>query len=442
MIKAIQILTITVLTSFAIFPFFFSFLPTINTKMFMAVMGLLAFSLDCINRHNLQFVQRLFSISLWALGVSFCSLLTMTLNNTPDNSYWGYIVSMWVWLFAAYFCVRLIRLVHGNISVETIGYYLMAVALLQCMLAILIHYIPFVETLAERYVTGEKYMGVGVGKGRLYGVGCALDVGGGRLGAILIMVVYLILQQIRWQAPKWKQIGLLIAFFCILICGNMMGRTTTVGGVVALAYGAFTILTDRKMKPESVRSFFSMLSVVLVVGAALCIGLYNTNGGFHKLFRFGFEAFFNYFEYGKFETNSTNMLSEGLIFPDNFRTWVIGDGYMASGSNDPYYIGPSDYGFYMNTDAGYSRFLFYFGLVGLSVFSAFFINVCRICTCQLGKTGMLFVAMLALNFCIWIKASTDLFVIFAPFLCLDDKSILWGEHHKNVLLGTLDKQES
>ena len=112
------------------------------------------------------------------------------------------------------------------------------------------------------------------------------------------------------------------------------------------------------------------------------------------------------------------MLSEGLIFPDNFKTWIIGDGYMASGSNDPYYIGPADYGFYMNTDAGYSRFLFYFGLTGLVTFMLFFVNVCKECSQKVKNTGLLFTALLLLNFCIWIKVSTDIFVIFAPFLCL------------------------
>lgn len=441
MIRVIPIFTITVLTSFAIFPFFFSFLPAINTKMFLAVMGILAFSLDYINGCNQLFVKRLFNISMWALGVSFCSFLSMTLNNTPDDSYLEYLISMWVWLFAAYICIRLMRLLHGSISVETIGYYLMAVALLQCTLAILIHHIPFIENLVGHYVAGEKYMGVGVGKGRLYGIGCALDVGGGRLGAILIIVMYLILQAIKRQASQWKLIGLLVVFFYVFVCANMMGRTATVGGAIALAYGIYMILQDQGIRSSgSMKPFLKLSSIVIVTGILVCVGLYNTSSEFYKLSRFGFEAFFNYFEHGKFETSSTNMLSEGMIFPDDLRTWIIGDGYMASGSNDPYYIGPSDYGFYMNTDAGYSRFLFYFGLVGLSVFCAFFMNVCRICVNQLGKSGFLFVAILALNFCIWIKVSTDLFMIFAPFLCLDDESLLSNsESHETGLMEAFDR---
>ena len=104
-------------------------------------------------------------------------------------------------------------------------------------------------------------------------------------------------------------------------------------------------------------------------------------------------------------------------------TWVFGDGYMASGLNDPYYTGPSDYGFYMNTDAGYSRFIFYFGLTGLSVFILFFVAVCRECMTRMKKYKLLFVTILALNLSVWVKVSTDLFLAFAPFLCLTAQDV-------------------
>lgn len=417
MIRAIQVSIITILTSFFFFPFFFTILPSVNTKMFLAALGLIAFVIDRSNSHTQFFENKLFWISIGALGVSFCSFLSMTINNTPDNSYLSYIISMWVWLFAAYFCVFLMRQVHGEISLETIGYYLVAVALLQCTLGLLINYFPLINNAVNSVVTGEKYM-IGI-EGRLHGIGCALDVGGGRLGAILIILAYLILQSIKHQKSWWVFTGLLGAFFYILVIGNMIGRTTTVGAAIAIAYLIFSLCSDRKIEATSIRSFLSIAVLVITIGVIICVGLYNISPEMHKLLRFGFEAFFNYFEHGTFETHSTNMLSEGMIFPDNFKTWIIGDGYMASGSNDPYYIGPADYGFYMNTDAGYSRFIFYFGLIGLSSFILFFIIVCKKCINGLKNDQLLFIAILILGLCIWVKVSTDLFLVFAPFLCIN-----------------------
>lgn len=419
MIRAIQVSIITILTSFFFFPFFFTFLPSVNTKMILAALGLITFVIDRSNNHTQFFENKLFRISIGALGVSFCSFLSMTINNTPDNSYLSYIISMWVWLFAAYFCVYLMRQVHGEVSVETIGYYLVAVALLQCTLGMLINYFPFINNAVNSIVTGEKYM-IGI-EGRIHGIGCALDVGGGRLGAILIILAYVILQSIKRQKAWWVFTGLLGSFFYILVIGNMIGRTTTVGAAIAIAYLIFSLCSDRKIETTSIRSFLSIASLVVIIGVIICVGLYNVSPEMHKLLRFGFEAFFNYFEHGTFETNSTNMLSKGMIFPDNFRTWIIGDGYMASGSNDPYYIGPADYGFYMNTDAGYSRFIFYFGLIGLSSFILFFVMVCNACINGIEENKLLFIAILILGLCIWIKVSTDLFLVFALFLCINIK---------------------
>lgn len=436
MLKVIQVSVITILTSFFFFPFFFSFLPSVNTKMFLAVLGLMAFFMDYMKGYASSALTSLVNISIFALGVSLCSFASMTINGTPDDSYLGYIVSMAVWFFAAYFCVSLIRQVHGHVSVELVARYLMSVALLQCTLALLIDHFPIAKNLVNTYVTGERYMGVGV-KNRLYGIGCALDVGGGRLGAVLIAIAYLILQAIKQQKSKWMFLILLSSFICIFIIGNMMGRTATVGAALALVYLVFSIMSFKEYRTPSLSSFLFLSLGVVVVGSLVCIGLYNTNAEARNLLRFGFEAFFNYFEYGEFETHSTAMLSEGMVFPDNLKTWIIGDGYMASGSNDPYYIGPSDYGFYMNTDAGYSRFIFYFGLIGLFSFIIFFIAVCRECINKMYDAKFLFIAILLLNFCIWVKVSTDLFVVFAIFLCVDSEDVCGngGQEGKRIACG-------
>ena len=54
------------------------------------------------------------------------------------------------------------------------------------------------------------------------------------------------------------------------------------------------------------------------------------------------------------------------VFPDNLKTWLIGDGYFSNPYNiDPYFTGRFVGGYYMSTDVGYLRFIFYSGLVGI-----------------------------------------------------------------------------
>ena len=72
----------------------------------------------------------------------------------------------------------------------------------------------------------------------------------------------------------------------------------------------------------------------------------------------------------------------------------------------------------MGTDSGYSRFLFYFGLIGLLAFSAFFVETVSICAGPFPEYKYIFWGILVLNFAIWVKVSTDIYVTLAPFICL------------------------
>lgn len=72
----------------------------------------------------------------------------------------------------------------------------------------------------------------------------------------------------------------------------------------------------------------------------------------------------------------------------------------------------------MGSDVGYVRFIFYFGLTGLIAFSLFMIKAGLICFKRFRDYRYMFLMFVALNFIIWLKVSTDIFLVFAPFLCL------------------------
>ena len=111
------------------------------------------------------------------------------------------------------------------------------------------------------------------------------------------------------------------------------------------------------------------------------------------------------------------------VFPDNLKTWIIGDGYFnGTESVDPYYIGEKwKIGFYQGTDVGYLRFIFYFGVTGLGAFSLFMYKVARVCMNRFVSYRSLFGVILLLNFAVWFKVSTDIFLVFALFLCMSEE---------------------
>lgn len=414
--KIIQVLLTLVFTSFFFFPFYFTFLPTVNTKMMMAALGGFLLLVKLARSGSAQIDKGIFSVSLWAILVSLASLISMVLNNTPDDSYLGYVVSMWVWLAAAYFVVSAIKFTHGSVTIERVCVYLITVGVLQCFLAIAVDTIPVVKTFIDSILAGEGFMGKN--ETRLYGLGCALDVAGTRFSALLVMIAFL-LPKAAQKEESGLYMTLLLVAFCVLVgIGSIIGRTTVVGAVLALLYMFYTFLFKNNIPDDIRKKLMRWVVGGMFVGIVVAVGLYNFSPQWQKYFQFGFEGFFSLAETGRWEVHSNSQLAAQFLLPDNAWTWIIGDGYIASTTIDPYYIGKAWTGFYKGTDVGYSRFLFYFGLIGLVIFSLFFVKVCQVCANRIKEYKYMFVIFLLINFIVWFKVSTDIFVVFAPFLCL------------------------
>ena len=90
------------ITDFYYFPIEFAFLPGVNTKMALAGIGLVVLGFNLAKHRTGQIDKGFLWLSLAALCVSFISYVSIVINNTPDHSFTGYIVSMWVWLGGAY----------------------------------------------------------------------------------------------------------------------------------------------------------------------------------------------------------------------------------------------------------------------------------------------------------------------------------------------------
>ena len=416
MARALKIICGLLLTSMFFFPFCFTFLPAVNTKMVLAVLGLFLCIYNLGKSHSSIIDKDIIILSIFALGVSIASLLSMTLNNTPDGTFLKYIVSMFVWLGAAYFVVKYIQAVHSGISVKLVCFYLAGVCVLQCILAIVIDSVPSVKTFVDSFLAGEGYMGKN--EGRLYGLGCALDVAGIRFAAVLVIISCVFAEM--GKAIQWKveTIFLLVSFVVISFIGNMIGRTTSVGMAIALLVMGVSVFSPKVIEDDERRKNIQkiVLYVVLIVVVTVSL-LYNYSASWKSNIQFGFEGFYNLIENGKWEVRSNNMLKGTFILPDNMHTWLVGDGYMDTTDNDPYYTGVNWHGFYKMTDVGYSRYLFYFGILGLLAISGVMVESIAICIKYLKNYRVMLLLLLLLNFVIWLKVSTDIFPVFAILIC-------------------------
>ena len=414
-----------ILTSFYFFPIETVFLPGMNTKMALAGIGLLILGKRLAQRRDAGINKNFFVLSLLALGISLISLLTMTINNTPDASFLTYFVSMWVWMGGAYTVVRWLDTAYGYVNVRLVCNQLIAVCVIQCLIAWTKDVYPPLQAWVDSFVGGEAFMG-NTKEARLSGIGAALDVAGLRFSAVVVMIGYILSKA---EELSHKQVGTyLISFLIIAIIGNMMSRTTTVGVGLALVYWIYsTNLLSLKQNIKNQKLWF-WLGGILCVIIPVFIYLYFANDTFYKNIRFGFEGFFSLWETGEWQTSSNDILLEHMVvFPDNWVTWLIGDGYAANPMDktlsffDPYYTGPIYHGYYKGTDIGYLRYIFYFGLVGTFVFVFFMWKSAWACIHRFKNYKMMFLMILLVNYIGWFKVSTDIFLVFAIFLVLSKK---------------------
>ena len=413
--KWIGALMVMLICSMYFFPFIFTAMPSQNTKNILGALGMVFIFMTFVYKRSFTLTKDILVLFLLGALVSIISYISITWNQTPDFSYVTFIRSMLIWFCGASVVWVLIWMIHRRIDVELVMHYLVAVCVFQCAMTMLIAFVPAVKTFIDAHV--EQGQGLLDDLGRLYGIGASLDVAGSRFSAVLVGMAVLI----EKNKQTWSRLSLILyilAFIIITVIGNMIARTTLVGVVVALAY--LLIMVFRSMMHRESYGQGRMIGswlIVIAIAIPLGITLYNTSREFSEMLRFGFEGFFSYFESGEFEIDSTEKLRSMIVWPEELRTWIIGDGYFENSRNDINYLGDStDRGFYMGTDIGYLRFIFYFGVIGLLAISAVVVYSGIIGIRYYPEYKNLFLLGILINFIVWLKVSTDILLFLYLFV--------------------------
>ena len=409
-----------IITSLFLFPFNLPFLSDVNTKMVIAAAGLVLYAFDLMRGRAFVMSKDFMIFSIICILVSVWTYLVITLNNTIDTSYAQYVVSAWVWMGGAYTVVWLIKAVHGEASVELTGQYLVFVCVAQCILAYAMTLSHPLKSFVDSLM-GNAADFMGPAEGRIYGLGAALDPSGLRFAAVLVILAHLI-HETNSGTNRVLEALYVVSFFIINIIGNMISRTTIIGLGIALLYWILLFFIEKRQRYLS--GFWVTAAICAFVSIGLIVLLYRTDYSFRNNLRFGFEGFFSLVEKGYWETNSTNILKGMVVRPETIKTWVIGDGLFFNSEGTPDRFGQLETGFYMDTDIGYLRYIFYFGSIGLLLLTAVFVHITATCCRMLGKHSLMFLLILLVNMVGWVKVSSDIIMVFAPFFvlaCLTEK---------------------
>jgi hypothetical protein len=413
MIRFILVLLTGLVTSFFLFPFNLPINIIINTKMILAVIGAGLYFLDIVKGRKLVISRDFLVISILCAIISIWAYFVSVSNGTPDVSYARYIVSVMVWLAAAYAVVWMIRATHGTVTVENICHYLIGVCSFQCILAYVMSVSPSLELFIDSLMgEGEAFMSAT--ESRLHGLGAALDPSGLRFSAVLV-IISVLLSRVDFDKKQWLAFLYLLAYAIITVFGNMIARSTTIGALVAiLLFIALRLPYDGNLVFD--RSW-AIIGGSLLVAVLLSVWLYNNDVNFRSNLRFGFEGFFSLAEKGRWEVRSNEILKGMVVWPETVKTWLVGDGYFEN-PGLPNRLGQITEGYYMKTDIGYLRFIFYFGVVGLIGMILVFMYMTYTCIKSFPRFKWMFLAVLLVNYIGWLKVSSDVIMVFAPFLVL------------------------
>lgn len=405
----LSIIILAIICSCYYFPITLNVLPSVNSKMFIAALGLLVFVWEHVKNRAPSIRKEMFPVLILGLLFSLSSYFSVAYNSTNDFVYATYFVSMSVWLGGAYFVIYMLRKVYGTVTLKTICFYLAIMCAGHCILAVIIDNVPILADMIDTvFVQVEKeYFEKNP---RLYSIGVGFDTAGIRFSCVLLGTAYLIKKAVTNAERNFY----IVLFLIIGSIGNMISRTTVVGLAVACVYLFFSFGYWLKAR-LSLKNILWVVGSFLLVISLIYVGnyLYANSQGFRDSFDYGFEGFINLYHTGSFSTHSSDLLvnSIGDILPDNVKTWIIGDGYFAD-PFDPRF-------FYMGTDMGYIRFIFYCGIIGLAVFLAYFI-CCTYVLCKREKNlNFFFLCLFIIQLIVWIKIPTDIFCFYALILLLD-----------------------
>ena len=415
--------------SFYFHPTIILALPAYNTKILLAIWGAVMLVYNTIRTKNYSLSKGLLYSLMIAGAFSFVNYTSLIINKSDDYSYANYPISALIWIMGAYGAISFIRWTHSKVTVELVVRYLAGGAAFHSILSQLIDR----NESIKNFITSIFFVSSDMEEmNRLYSFGVGLDSAGVRFAVILILIAGVL----TLSKVVKKNIGLMVFYFLcfaiISVLGNIISRTTTVGmGLGLLVFALSTGLYKFVIKVGKIK-IVRVFGVMLAIGIPTVIYYYNVNASFRDQIEYGFEVFFNLFESGEFQTGSTDELSTMWVWPHDTQTWLIGSGLFLSESSDFTYF----------SDIGYCRFIFYSGLIGITVFGLYFIYNSVYFAIRYPRYRYIFLLMIVVTFVVWAKVATDIFQLYALFYTFTDEDELYASDEDEAPEELESKEES
>lgn len=254
------------------------------------------------------------------------------------------------YVFSSLFLVYLFKRSHINISTTSLLKSLIVITVIQAFISLIFFFLPNIAEIYRSFVVSEEFksdMIEKVSSYRLIGIGdVRFATGAVHYGIILWALI--VLMKLGTAYSTIKNNFLIILFS---IVGIMSGRVFFLFIVVTFFFIWYLNGNIKKGTSEFIKTFF-LTFIILSIAFVYLLSQYE------ELINWAFEFFIKYGEGNTFESDSTNELQAMYKFPNDFKTWIVGDGKSTNENG----------GFYMNSDVGYIRSIFYWGIFGSLIY--------------------------------------------------------------------------
>lgn len=403
----------TIILFFFIYPVKLKGLP-FSFRILIAPIGFVWLLKDYL-AGNLYISKKILRLLLAIILVTLVSYVSIFIvNDTAEYTYLLFAVPVFTYILSAYAFVKFAYKIYPDFSFHKLALYLITVTLLQAIISIIMFLVPAVNTFLMSIQQLDEFSSRAVTKAiglKLLGFGESFFALGVFNSVALIFIVILLKNT---KQPFKIKMYLILAYLFIFVIGMMQARTTSVGLIMSICYLFFSsfklrfvnLILDLKI----VFRFLAVAAIIFAIFTTFGQGFLNK---YSFLIKYGFEMVVNYQESGTLKTGSTEELKTLYIYPDNDKTYLIGDGRLTQVDNNGLT------GFYKHTDVGFIRLIFYIGLIGLLLFALFqFILIRDAFLYNIQNSKIIIIYLFLFIIVCNLKGLTDGSIIFIPFWIL------------------------
>ncbi len=340
------------------FPIFIKYLP-VPVDRILQLFGLTIFFLSPRFAQRTLLNKRVISVILINLVVVILAFLAMFNRSSRIDTYlFIQTLDIYFYFFSALLIVFLIAQRYGkSFSIVKVFDLIVFLFILQAIVSIIFFIsstiFEFYLSILNEKVNQGLFERTNLLNKRFIGWGSAFFSGVVKYGFVFLIMI--VLPYCKNSYFYNKRIRYILALSLITIAGIMTGR------FFFLAIGLGLLLTVAIDKRNFFRIIYRGIPIVLIAF------LFFYAAGIHFLgperfkivFGFVFELFITYFESGELYTSSSAATLEMYRFPESLSTWLVGDGKMVADVGG---------GYYMGSDVGYIRLIFYFGIIATFIY--------------------------------------------------------------------------